>query len=152
MVFVGMLSFQLAGALILLLNCCIGSREAVIKNCFPGTNIVARDDNDQCVIPKGKLQESAYKIYLNAAAFLDLVVGYLLASFSPVSPYSQWETVGGVAVGTIILLAGEYLFSKKLSAAIYSKDIDVPYSELEKNGVDTVATDKEVQEMLDDVF
>ena len=79
-------------------------------------------------------------------------MGYLLASFSPVSPYSQWETVGGVAVGTIILLAGEYLFSKKLSAAIYSKDIDVPYSELEKNGVDTVATDKEVQEMLDDVF
>ena len=55
-------------------------------------------------------------------------------------------------MGTIILLAGEYLFSKKLSAAIYSKDIEVPYSKLEKNGVDTVATDKEVQEMLDDVF
>ena len=46
MLFVGMLVFQLAGALILLLNSINGSKEAVIKNCFPGSNIVERDDDD----------------------------------------------------------------------------------------------------------
>ena len=53
MLFVGMLSFQLAGALILLLNGLKGTEDAVIKNCFPGSNIVERDEHDNCTIPKG---------------------------------------------------------------------------------------------------
>ena len=36
MIFIAMLVFQLAGALILLLKCCIGSKKAVIRSCFPG--------------------------------------------------------------------------------------------------------------------
>ena len=68
--FEGMLVFQLAGALILLLNSINGSNEVVIKNCFSGSNMVERDDNDICTIPKEKLRNSAHKIYLNIVAFL----------------------------------------------------------------------------------
>lgn len=152
MVFIGMLSFQLSGALLLLLNVCIGSRKTIIKNCFPGTNVVTRDENNQCTLPKKKLQESAHKIYLNAVAFFDLVVGYLLAALSPVSPYSGRCTATIAAAVTLALLAGEYFLSKGLSAMIYSKDMQLPYSELEEMGVDTFSTDEEVQEMLDEVF
>ena len=48
MIFIAMLALQLAGALILLLNCCIGSKKAVIRSCFPGSNIVQPDGNNEC--------------------------------------------------------------------------------------------------------
>ena len=81
--FISMLVFQLSGALLLLLNCIKSGKESVIKNCFPGSNVVERDENNNCKIPKEKLQESAHKIYLNIVAFVDLVIGYLFAAFSP---------------------------------------------------------------------
>lgn len=152
MFFIAMLVFQLAGALILLLNCCIGSRKAVIRSCFPGSNIVQPDGNNECIIPKDKLRASAHKIYLNMAAFLDLVIGYLLAAFSPESSFSQFVTIVSVVVVTLILLVVEYFGSKKLAAVIYSEDMKLPYSELKKNDVDAFASDQDVKEMLDEVF
>lgn len=152
MVFIGMLSFQLSGALLLLLNVCIGSRKAIIKNCFPGTNIVTRNKEDRCNLSKKQLQISAHKIYLNAVAFFDLVVGYLLAAFSPVSPYSGCCTAVIAAVVTMVLLAGENFLIKGLAAVLYSKDMQLPYSELEKIGVDTVIANKEIDEVFDKVF
>ena len=69
-----MLVFQLSGALLLLLNCIKSGKESVIKNCFPGSNVVERDENNNCKIPREKLQESAQKIYVNVVAFMDLVI------------------------------------------------------------------------------
>lgn len=85
MLFVGMLVFQLSGALILLLNSVKCRKEMIIKNCFPGSNIAQRDENDNCKIEKEKLQKSAHNTYLNMIAFVDLVAGYILAVFSPTS-------------------------------------------------------------------
>lgn len=85
MLFVGMLVFQLSGALILLLNSVKCSKERIIKNCFPGSNFVERDENNNCKIEKEKLQKSAHNTYLNMTAFVDLVIGYILAVFSPTS-------------------------------------------------------------------
>ena len=62
MLFIGMLAFQVSGALLLLLNCIKGGKKSVIKNCFPGSNVVERDEKNNCKIPKEKLQESAHKI------------------------------------------------------------------------------------------
>lgn len=152
MIFIAMLVFQLAGALILLLKCCIGSKKAVIRSCFPGSNFAPRDDNNECTISKDKLRESAHKIYLNAAAFLDLVIGYLLAAFSPESSFSQLIAIVSVVVITLILLVVEYFGSKKLAAVIYAEDMKLPYSELKKNDVDAFASDQDVNEMLDEVF
>ena len=148
MLFIGMLAFQLAGALILLLNCCKGNKAAVLKNCFPGSNTVERDENNNCTIPKEKLQGSAHKIYLNIVAFGDLVIGYAIAAFSPVAVYSTCYTVLGVAGATFLLLIVEYYFSKWIARIIYTKDEIVPYSELEKGGVDTFATNKEIDDMF----
>ena len=148
MFFIAMLVFQLAGALILLLNCCIGSRKAVIRSCFPGSNIVQPDGNNECIIPKDKLRASAHKIYLNMAAFLDLVIGYLLAAFSPVSSFSQCVTIVSVVVITAILLLAEFFGSKGLAAVIYAEDIKVPHSELKKEGVDTTMSPEDIDEFM----
>ena len=152
MLFVCMLAFQLAGALILLLNVVKGNKNAVIKNCFPGSNIADRDDDNNCVIPKDKLQGSAHAIYLNIVAFADLVVGYLIAAFSSVATYETCHTVLGVVGGTVVLLLVEYYVSLLIAKLVYAQDIIKPYSELEGYGVDTNITNKEIDDMFNDVF
>lgn len=150
--FVGMLAFQLAGALILLLNCVKGNRKTVVRNCFPGSNVVERDDNDNCVITKEKLQASAHTLYLNIAAFTDLVVGYLIAAFSPVSTFGIACTVLGVIGTTVVLLMFEYYLCRWIAKTVYAKDMKIKYSELEENGVDTIITNREIEDMFNDVF
>lgn len=147
-----MLAFQLAGALILLLNVVKGNKKAVIKNCFSGSNIADRDDDNNCVIPKDKLQSSAHVIYLNIVAFADLVVGYLIAAFSPVATYATCYTVLGVVGGTVVLLLAEYYLSLLMAKLIYAQDMMVPYSELEQYGVDTNITNKEIDDMFNDIL
>lgn len=148
MLFICMLALQLAGALLLLLNCSKGSKKAVIKNCFPGSNIAERDENNNCIIAKEKLQESAHKIYLNIVAFTDLVAGYILAAFSPIATYATCYTAIGVALLTIVLLIIEFNFSHMVARFVYSKDEEVPYSELEKDGVDTEITVAEIDAIV----
>lgn len=136
----------------MLLNVVKGNKNAVIKNCFPGSNIVDRDDDNNCVIPKDKLQGSAHAIYLNIVAFADLVVGYLIAAFSPMATYETCYTVLGVVGGTVVLLLVEYYVSLLIAKRVYAQDIIKPYSELEACGVDTNTTIKEINDMFDDVF
>lgn len=145
--YICMLSTQLAGALLLLLNCVRGGKKEVIKNCFPGSNFVDRDENDNCVIPKEKLQESAHKIYLNIVAFADLVVGYAIAAFNPSVTLKTFYTVIGTTALTLLLLIAEFCFSRVAAQAFYSENEIVPYHELEKNGVDTMITEKDFEEM-----
>ena len=150
MLFVGMLVFQLSGALVLLLNCIKGGKSAVIKSCFPGTNVVERDENNNCKIEKEKLQKSAHNIYLNIIAFADLVVGYILAAFSPVADVQTSIILIEVIVLTCILLIVEYYLSRFCVRKIYAEDMVIPFADLD--GVDTVATEKEIDDICNDVF
>ena len=147
--FISMLVFQLSGALLLLLNCIKSGKESVIKNCFPGSNVVERDENNNCKIPKEKLQESAHKIYLNIVAFADLVIGYLFAAFSPTADVQIELVLAKVIVATVILLGLEYYFSYFCAKRIYSKDIRDPFDELE--GVDTTVTKQEIEDLFKNI-
>lgn len=147
--FISMLVFQLSGALLLLLNCIKSGKESVIKNCFPGSNVVERDENNNCKIPKEKLQESAHKIYLNIVAFADLVIGYLFAAFSPTADVQIELVLVKVIVATVILLVLEYYFSCFCAKRIYAKDISVPFDELE--GVDTTVTKQEIEDLFKNI-
>lgn len=145
MLYIFMLATQLTGALILLLNSIKCGKKAVIKNCFPGSNFVERDKNNNCVIPKEKLQKSAHEIYMNIVAFADLVIGYVLCAVAPDS--TSECAVFGVLVVTAVLLAVEYNGSRCVACVVYAKDEKVPYSDLEKNEVDTVLTGSDFEEM-----
>ena len=147
--FICMLVFQLSGALLLLLNCIKSGKESVIKNCFPGSNVVERDENNNCKIPREKLQESAQKIYVNVVAFMDLVIGYLLAAFSPTTDVQIGLILVEVIVATTLLLMLEYYSSRFCAKKIYAKDISVSYDELD--GVDTFITKQESDDMFKDI-
>lgn len=73
------ISFQLAGAVILLLWSIRGAkRDKIIAKCFPGSDIIDRDKENNCIIEKNRIQRAAREIYLNIFAFLDVIVGYVL--------------------------------------------------------------------------
>lgn len=148
MLFVGMLVFQLSGALILLLNSVKCSKERIIKNCFPGSNVIERDENDNCKIEKEKLQKSAHNTYLNMIAFVDLVVGYVLAVFSPTSSTEICLVLVEVILFTCILLGVEYKLTLDCAKNIYANDLVIPFKNLD--GVDTVITEKEIDEIFND--
>ena len=150
MLFVGMLVFQLSGALILLLNSVKCRKEMIIKNCFPVSNFAQRDENNNCTIEKEKLQKSAHNTYLNMIAFVDLVVGYILAVFSPTSTTEICLLLLAVIVLTCILLYAEYFLSLICAKIIFAKDMVIPFKNLD--GVDTVPTSKEIDEMFNDMF
>jgi hypothetical protein len=148
MLFVGMIVFQLSGALILLLNCVKCGKETVIKNCFPGSNFVERDGNNNCKIEKEKLQKSVHNIYLNMIAFADLVVGYILAVFSPTSTTKTCLVLLTVIVLTCVLLVVEYFLSLFCAKIKYANDMVITFKNLD--GVDTFATNKEIEAMFND--
>lgn len=150
MFYIAMLVFQLVGALILLFNTVNGSKKKVIANCFPGSNVVTRDDSNNVVISKEQLQLSAIKIYLNIVAFADLLIGYLIAAFSPVTFDKKWITVISVIVCSVILAVAEYCLVKLFAKVMYAKDEIVAYEELEKIGVDTVVTNKEIDQLFEE--
>lgn len=146
MLFVGMLVFQLSGALILLLNSVKCRKERIIKNCFPGSNVVERDENNNCKIEKEKLQKSAHDTYLNMIAFINLVFGYILAVFSPTSTTEICLVLLKVVLFTCILLFAEYKLTLFCAKIKYANDLVIPFKNLD--GVDTVITEKEIDAIL----
>lgn len=148
--FVFMLAFQLSGALLLLLNSVKSGKASVIKHCFPGSNVVERDENNNCKVPREKLQKSAHEIYLNIVAFLYLFIGYLFAAFSPTTGVRIGLVTVKMIALTFALLVFGYYFSRFCAKRIYSEDISIPYDKLE--GVDTNITNQEIDDICDEIF
>lgn len=142
------IAFQLAGALILLMWSIRGARKAVIiGRCFPGSNVAERDDDNNCKIEKLILQKKAYEVYLNILAFVDLIIGYLIAYFA-VNYYEPVCAVLYTVLTTAVIIGIEMLVAYGAAKLRYKKDEIVPYEELQKYGVDTVTTSKEIEEMF----
>lgn len=145
-----MLVLQLSGAIILLLNSIKANEERIIKGCFPGSNIVERDDNDMCLIKKEKLQKSAVTVYLNIMAFADLVFGYGIAAWNPSSRVQGFKGMIFVIACSLAVTILEYCVCLIVSKLKYSKDKEEHYSTLQKNGVDTTLTPKDVTSLWSD--
>jgi len=144
------ISLQLSGAVILLLWCLKGaSKEQIVRKYFPGSNIAKRDDNDNCVLSKEKLQSITSEVYVNALAFVDLIIGYLSAYFVK-ETFVPVVAVALTAFLTAILIAFEYIIAGKFAAHKYPEDMIIPYSYLKEHGVETFMTGKEVHDMCED--
>ena len=90
------------------------------------------------------------KVYPNIIAFADLVIGYGIAAVNPQVNDADSYRVIKVIAGAILLAVLEFLLCKAVSKIKFSRDKLISYSELEKNGVDTVLTEKEIDELLKD--
>ena len=117
-----------------------------VKYKKPGTLVFQR-------IPGVFRQKSNHAaLYQIQRGYLDLVIGYGIAAFSPSPTTSTLCTFAIVLAGSFILMVMEYYLSKWVAWTKYPVDKLVPYSELKKHGVDTNITGKELDDMLNDVF
>lgn len=141
-------TFQLTGSIILLFWCFSKISKNAIKMCFPGSNIVSRDENNNCIIKKELLQQKTKVIFLNAYSFICLTIGYLLSVFDGDKARNCWTSLAIVSAMTFLMILLGYWFAIIFSKTMYKKDIEIPYEELEKLGVDTYTTDKEIIDMI----
>lgn len=152
MIHVISISFQLAGAVILMLWCLKGSNEKqIISKYFPGSNIANRDNKNNCILKKEKIRSITRDIYINVLAFTNLIIGYLISYFN-VDTLNPIHSVILTLLFTTIIIAAEYLLATLIAYLKYRQDLIINYSQLEKFGVDTTVTEKEVDEMLFDIF
>ncbi len=147
--FIVMIVFQLSGALILLFNLVDSRKDKVIKNCFPGSSIVIRDENNYCFISKAKLQKSARTIYLNIFAFVDLVIGYALAAFDPQTDISSFIRVIIIISASMLLSLIESNLCNYMARKKYNENLKIPYDSIASEDVISPATVKEANEYLE---
>lgn len=146
------ISFQLAGAIILLLWCLKGAKkENIIKRYFPGSNVIERDDDNNCVLHKDKLRMVSREVYINIIAFCDLIIGYGLSFYASQSERKLTALMISMAI-TTVLLAFEYLVTHIVSIMVFKEDLIKKYDELEKYDVDTIITNKEIEDIFNEVM
>lgn len=147
------LSFQLSGALILILFCWGDTRRRILNMVYPANTSIPRDDNNNVEISKEKLYRAHKEVLNNRIAFIFLGCGYLLSVFGTNEGINKWCIFWGVVFVSVMLTmseAGIAHFVAKFcnkNNRIYSYDelcgmIDVD--------VDTNSTKYEIDELIKD--
>lgn len=141
------LAFQVAGAVLLIIKYCGNTKQRIIDEYFPGSNIAERDENDNAKLEKEKVQKCAQTIYDNRAAFVFIAIGYILSVFGDAQDKCKLCMLAYVIVFTMAIIVLEKRISIKISKVIYRNDIEIPYNDI-KNRADTEATESEIDEMF----
>ncbi len=151
-IYVLSLAFQVSGAVLLIIKYCGNTKDRIIDEYFPGSNIVIRDKKDNTKLEKKKIQKCAQIIYDNRAAFIFIAIGYILTIFGDSQEkICKIYILGYVIVLTIVLIVVEKSISIIISKVIYKNDISIAYSEIE-DIVDTLPTEDEMDEIFNNVF
>ena len=145
------LAFQVAGAVLLIIKYCGKTKQRIISEYFPGSNVIERDDNDMVHLEKKKVQECVKRIYDNRISFAYIAIGYVLSVFGESSNSSKVEISFYMIFFTITLILVERIISSTFARLLYRTDIEMKYSEIE-DIADTFVTEKEIDEMFDDIF
>ena len=144
-------SFQIAGALILLLwsigkcdkkikQMCIAEHSGMLVGTFDETGT-------HFTLEKDSLRKNAKTVYLNIAAFVDLIIGYACAIFAQPINSSPWCVLVYVGAVVVVILLLEYLLILLLVNCIYHRDFE--QYEDEKNDV-TIPKGTTFYEIIDD--
>lgn len=144
-------SFQIAGALILLLwsigkcdkkikQMCIAEHSGMLVGTFDKTGT-------HFTLEKDSLRKNAKTVYLNIAAFVDLIIGYACAIFAQPINSSPWCVLVYVGAVVVVILLLEYLLILLLVNCIYHRDFE--QYEDEKNDV-TIPKGTTFYEIIDD--
>lgn len=118
-------SFQISGATILLLWSLKKCDKRIKENCINnGSNWIEFDDSGKShtTLSKTSLQHNAKVVYLNIAAFIDIILGYACAVFSEDVNICKGLIFLLVIAFTAIIIALEKLLVNIIAKAKYSSD------------------------------
>lgn len=97
-------SFQISGAIILLLWSIGNCNKKIEKMCVENDSSHWYDMDNTTLVSKEELQRSAKTLYLNICAFADILIGYTCAVFVEDTGLSPWYIFGLVLMATLVIL------------------------------------------------
>lgn len=150
MIYIFSLSFQLAGAILLIIKYFGKTKNRIIEEYFPGSNIIERDEKNICRMERDKVRESVRKVYDNRMSFIFIAVGYILSIFENKSYLSKVYIALFVILGALIIILIEKGICLLVSKMFYKNDIEIPYDELAYIA-DTTISEEEIDNMSNDL-
>ena len=140
------IAFQLSGAVLLTIRFWGKRKNEILQQYFNSSESICRDDGEEVVLRKEKLQKIFKEIYLTRFSFIYIVLGYLLCIFE-VSVSKCYAVLTILSISSIeILLA--YVISVIICQKRFSKDIKIPYDEaVEKGNATQTISAKELDEL-----
>lgn len=98
------ISLQLAGAVILIINYCRNTHNQIIDRYFPGSNLVERDNKDNIVLEKERVQEVVREIFMNRCAFFYIGAGYIVGIYGEAGKTNKCIISILVIIGSFLLI------------------------------------------------
>lgn len=121
-------SFQIAGAVILLLWSFRSCDKKIKEMCISefGSIPIGKEDKFgmHFTLDRKSLRRNAKNVYLNIAAFFNIIAGYMFAIFVQPVDYSPGLVVLTVAVVTVGLLVLELFIVILVANCVYRKDFE----------------------------
>lgn len=130
MLYIFSISFQVAGALLLMVSVLSTKRDKVVRR-FVGRGTLYRDNNTNTIFyNKTALQETFKEAYLSKFAFLYIAVGYFMGVFGVLNNDYLMLIALAIVVLTILLVALSHLavflilkFSKKVNRELSNEEL-----------------------------
>ena len=142
------ISFQLAGALILLLwSFKAIEKESVIDRCFVKGTHIERDEDGNGRIDRKRLQSVSKEALLNVFAFKNLIIGYGV-TFWETENYSRCWAILFSIIATICILFLDNVLSWLISYIRFRQDIILSSEEIDEKEIITNAINSEIDELF----
>ena len=149
-IYVLSLSLQIAGSVLLFVNCLGKTRQRIIDEYFGQSTIADNDNNDYATIKSKDVIICVKSIYAKRISFLYLAVGYLLSIYSEKNEGQKLLLIIVIATAVTLVLI-EIIAANIISRHIYSEDMKVHYSELPENTARTISI-KDMDAMMDSIL
>ena len=141
-------ALQLSGAILLMVKFWGKRKAEILQQYFNSSESICRDDGEDVVLHKEKLQKIFKEIYLTRFSFFYIVCGYLLSVFD-LSISKCCAVLAILSVSSILILFA-YSISILICKIKYSKDINIPYDEAAEMGnAPQEMSTKEIEELVD---
>ena len=145
------ISLQLAGAVILIINYCRNTHNQIIDRYFPGSNLVERDNKDNIVLEKERVQEVVREIFMNRCAFFYIGAGYIVGIYGEAGKTNKCIISILVIIGSFLLIVLGEIILNGIVKKRYKEDMEIPYNSVASKA-DALPTEKEMDEIVEDVF
>lgn len=140
------IALQLSGAILLMVKFWGKRKAEILQQYFNSSESICRDDGEEVVLHKEKLQKIFKEIYLTRFSFIYIVSGYFLSVFD--LSISKCCAVLAILLISSILILLAYSVSDLICRIKYSKDVKISYDEAAEIGNATQEmSSKDVEDM-----
>lgn len=152
LVYIGAISLQVTGALLLLLFSVSTKRVDVIRK-FGDGGIITYDEETKELNYKEEAFKEAYRTsYLNKISFFYIGVGYLLGVFGEIGNSNKWITAGVIFTFSIILLFLTWLVTDMIISKLNVINQKILLEEMKEAGITpdmTSASTEDIDKMFE---